>query len=91
MPFSLNGSEKLAQFDKLTRSRAEKVSDVWFEFEELCHTRSIVPLNITNNAIQTNVQNNYGVVSATHQLFAEVQNTAVMANKNGPFMTLLQQ
>ena len=62
-----------------------------FEFGELYYTRSTVPLNITNNAIQGNVQNNCGVVSATPQPFAEVQNTAVMANKNGPFMTLLQQ
>ena len=62
-----------------------------FEFEELYYTRSTVPLNITNNAIQGNVQNNHGLVSATPQPFAEVQNTALMANKNGPFMTLLQQ
>ena len=62
-----------------------------FEFEELYYTRSTVPLNIKNNTIQGNVQNNNGAVSATPQPFAKVQNTAVMANKNGPFMTLLQQ
>ena len=94
--FSLYVSEKLAQFDKRTRSQAERmISNILFDLEELQYTRS-APANMTSNAApgSTSLHNNFGALSGSLSSPTEVQsngNADIMQNSNGPFMRLLQQ
>ena len=94
--FSLYVSGKLAQFDKRTRSQAERmISNILFDLEELLYTRS-APANMTSNAApgSTSLHNNFGELSGSLSSPTEVQNNGnadIMQNSNGPFMRLLQQ
>ena len=96
--FPLYVSEKLAQFDKRTRSQAERmIYNILFDLEELQYTRS-APANMTSNAApgSTSLHNNFGALSGSLSSPTEVQksgNADIMHidNSNGPFMRLLQQ